>query len=174
MSFPHGCGTGVSPFYRWENRGLERFSKSEPGLWLPGCSSTWLGGGAGEESAERWVRGAGRGGSGRRLHPRPLPHCVLRRDRSSPRVACPVWAGVPEQQLLPRAGSPHPASPEGVNPVPLSFRTNTMMLLMKSSRPSGECGTCRGGRAPVQATPAVLSGLTACPLTPFALCGSSW
>lgn len=28
---------------------------------------------------------------------------------------------------------------QGVNPVPLSFRTNTTMLLMKSSRPSGEC-----------------------------------
>lgn len=32
-----------------------------------------------------------------------------------------------------------------LNPVPLSFRTNTTMLLMKSSRPSGECGTCWGG-----------------------------
>lgn len=34
-------------------------------------------------------------------------------------------------------------SRSALNPVTLSFRTNTMMLLMKSSRPSGECGTCR-------------------------------
>lgn len=76
--------------------------------------------------------------------------------------------------LLGPAGSPHPASLEGVNPVPLSFRTNTTMLLMKSSRPSGECGTCRGGRgltgwATTQATPPVLSGLTVCPLAPLCL-----
>lgn len=41
VGFSHGCVTGVTPFHRRESRGLERFRKSEPGLWLPGYSSTW-------------------------------------------------------------------------------------------------------------------------------------
>lgn len=120
--------------------------------------------------------GVGTGGSGHRLSqaPSPLPaaggsavgtglpqgQCVQRGQGSQSSLSCPgpgLSVGL--------AGSPDPAPLEGVNPVPLSFRTNTTMLLMKSSRPSGECGTCRGGRgltgwAPTQATPPVLSGLT--------------
>lgn len=41
--FPMAVLVVFPPFYRWGNRGLERFSKSEPGLWLPARRSGWRG-----------------------------------------------------------------------------------------------------------------------------------
>lgn len=97
------------------------------------------------------------GKEGWRLDSSPAPSllcCLL----GTPKAGVLLVAGTPVPWVGKRSGNasglerlPPLAAPvtkaggTALNPVPLSFRTNTTMLLMKSSRPSGECGTCWGG-----------------------------
>lgn len=123
------------------SQGLQRVRDSEPGLWLPGCRSA-------QENL---------GKEGWRLNSSPAPSllcCLLGTPKAGVRLVAgtPVpWVGKQGgnawglERLPPLAATVTKAGGTALNPVPLSFRTNTTMLLMKSSRPSGECGTCWGG-----------------------------
>lgn len=60
-------------------------------------------------------------------------------------LQCPRLRSLGPEMTNPPSVEGRRISWPALNPVILSFRTNTMMLLMKSLRPSGECGTCRAG-----------------------------
>ena len=95
--------------------------------------------------------------AGWKLDSGPAPSllcCLL----GAPKAGVPLVSGTPVpwvgkrggkawglERLPPLVATVTEAGGTALNPVPLSFRTNTTMLLMKSSRPSGECGTCWGG-----------------------------
>lgn len=94
---------------------LPRFTDGKTEAWRGsvsqnqacGSQATVAPGGWGEESPKDGG-GGGRGGSGRRLHPRPLPRCLLvggavLQEQVFPRAARPARAGVPEQHLRAQA-----------------------------------------------------------------------
>lgn len=166
---------------------LPRFTDGKTEAWRGsvsqnqacGSQATVAPGGWGEESRRMGAgAGAGAGGEGQGGDsiPGPCPaacwwggQCC--RSRSSQGRHVQPGQGSQSSTSGPRpepSGRPSWSLPlaslEGVNTVPLSFRTNTTMLLTKSSRPSGECGTCRGGQgltgwAPRSSPP---PGLSAC------------
>lgn len=131
-------------------------SVTQPGLWHLSCGApgqepvgTARGGGVEADTPTAPCPPPAGAGSAPGADPAPGQHVT--------------WAGVPGWHPRATAGRGNSVGQEtqrwatraawsALNPVPLFSRTNTTMLLTKSSRPSGECGVA-GGPGPGRLRP---------------------
>lgn len=131
-------------------------SVTQPGLWHLSCGApgqepvgTARGGGVEADTPTAPCPPPAGAGSAPGADPAPGQHVT--------------WAGVPGWHPSATAGRGNSGGQEmqrwatraawsALNPVPLFSRTNTTMLLTKSSRPSGECGVA-GGPGPGRLRP---------------------